>query len=141
MLADADGNSFISQRTPLNVNFEKDKIKLRVSLQNVPFWADVRTLEANDNNIAFHEAWAAAILSEAFSLKFGRQEIVYDDSRIFGNVGWAQQGRSHDALLVQFKLNTNNQLDIGLTLIEHNQSAFNSLYSRRVIKPALFSSK
>jgi hypothetical protein len=35
-------------------------------------------------------------LTEAFSMKLGRQEVIYDNSRIFGNVDWAQQGRSHD---------------------------------------------
>ena len=39
-------------------------------------------------------------LSESTSVKAGRQEIIYDDHRIFGNVDWAQQGRSHDAAIV-----------------------------------------
>ena len=100
----ADGASFVSQRTRLNFNFQQEKLKLGVSLQNVRVWGDISTLGADDKSTMLHEAWAQAILSENFSLKFGRQEIVYDDSRIFGNVGWAQQGRSHDALLAKFKL-------------------------------------
>ena len=36
-------------------------------------------------------------MNEKFAFKVGRQEINYDDARIFGNVDWAMQARSHDA--------------------------------------------
>ncbi len=125
----ADGTSFISQRTRLNFNFQHEKIKFGVTVQNVRVWGDVSTLAANDNAISFHQAWAEAILSDNFSLKFGRQEIVYDDSRIFGNVGWAQQARSHDAIIAKFKLTEKSKLDIGFALNADNQSGINNLYS------------
>ena len=124
-----DGASFVSQRTRLNFNFIQDKIKLGVSLQNVRVWGDVSTLSANDNATALHEAWAEAILSDNFSLKLGRQEIVYDDSRIFGNVGWAQQGRSHDAMIAKFKLSDKSKLDLGLALNADSQVGVDNLYS------------
>ena len=126
---DTDGANFVSQRTRLNFNFEQDKIRLGVTLQNVRVWGDVSTLASDDNATALHEAWAEAILSDKISLKLGRQEIVYDDHRIFGNVGWAQQARSHDAFLIKFKPNDKNRLDIGLALNADNQSLTDALYS------------
>ena len=63
----ADGANFVSQRTRLNFNFQQDKIKLGVSLQNVRVWGDVSTLGADDKNTMLHEAWAEAILSDNFS--------------------------------------------------------------------------
>ncbi len=126
---DTDGANFVSQRTRLNFNFEQDKIRLGVSLQNVRVWGDVSTLASDDNATALHEAWAEAILSDKISLKLGRQEIVYDDHRIFGNVGWAQQARSHDAFLFKYSPNANNRLDIGLALNADNQSLTDALYS------------
>ncbi len=125
----ADGASFVSQRTRLNLNFQQEKFKLGVSLQNVRVWGDVSTLGADDKSTMLHEAWAQAIISESFSLKFGRQEIVYDDSRIFGNVGWAQQGRSHDALLAKFKISDKSKLDLGFALNADSQSGVDYLYS------------
>ena len=125
----ADGASFVSQRTRLNFNFQQEKLKLGVSLQNVRVWGDISTLGADDKSTMLHEAWAQAILSETFSLKFGRQEIVYDDSRIFGNVGWAQQGRSHDALLAKFKLSDKSKLDLGFALNADGQAGVDNLYS------------
>ncbi len=125
----ANGSNFVSQRTRLNFNYGQEKIRLGVSLQNVRVWGDVSTLSSDDNAIALHEAWAEAILSNEVTLKFGRQEIVYDDHRIFGSVGWAQQARSHDAFLFKYTPNENNRLDIGLALNSDSQSNIDNLYS------------
>jgi hypothetical protein len=125
----ADGANFISQRSRLNFNFSQDKIKLGVSLQNVRVWGDISTLGADDNATMLHEAWAEALLSDNFSLKFGRQEIVYDDSRIFGNVGWAQQARSHDAMIAKFKTSEKSNLDVGFALNADSQAGVDNLYS------------
>jgi hypothetical protein len=76
----ADRTNFISHQ----------KIKLGASAQNVRVWGDIGTLSSDDRAIALHTAWAEAILSDKVSIVFGRQEIVYDDHRIFGNVGWMQ---------------------------------------------------
>lgn len=129
LLTDADGSNFISQRTRLNFNYKNEKLQMRVSLQNVRVWGDVGTLSASDNNNAIHEAWAAVKLNNKLSLKLGRQEIVYDDSRIFGNVGWAQQARSHDAFVFKYLADANNRLDVGFALNSDSQAGADLLYS------------
>jgi len=126
---DAKGANFISQRTRLNFNYKNDKLQMRVSLQNVRVWGDVSTLSASDSNNAIHEAWAAVKLSENLALKLGRQEIVYDDSRIFGNVGWAQQARSHDAFILKYAPNSTNRIDLGFALNADSQAGIDALYS------------
>ncbi len=124
-----EAGDFISQRTRINFDFKNSKMKFKVSLQNVRVWGDVSTLAADDKAIAFHEAWAEAILSEKWSMKFGRQEIIYDDSRIFGNVGWAQQARSHDAFLVKFTPNSDHRVDVGIAYNADSQAGIDALYS------------
>ncbi len=126
---DADGSNFVSQRTRLNFGYENNKLKLYVSMQNVRVWGDVSTLASDDNATALHEAWATVKLTDKVSVKLGRQEIVYDDHRIFGNVGWAQQARSHDAVIVKHLFNKNNKLDVGLALNADSQSGTDNLYS------------
>jgi hypothetical protein len=126
---DNEGTNFVSQRTRLNFGFKNEKLRLYVSMQNVRVWGDVSTLSSDDNATALHEAWAEAILNSKISFKLGRQEIVYDDHRIFGNVGWAQQARSHDAFLFKYKINDKNKLDVGFALNADNQSGVSSLYS------------
>jgi len=124
-----EANNFVSQRTRLNFDFKQDKLKFRVSLQNVRVWGDVSTLSADDNATALHEAWGEVVLSEKISLKLGRQEISYDDQRIFGSVGWAQQARSHDALIAKFTPNKKHRIDIGLAYNADSQAGIDAGYS------------
>jgi len=121
--------NFVSQRTRINFDFKKSKMKFKVSIQNVRVWGDVSTLASDDKAISFHEAWAEAIISKKFSMRLGRQEIIYDDSRIFGNVGWAQQARSHDAILFKITPNENHRVDVGIAYNADSQSGMDALYS------------
>ena len=124
-----EGSNFVSQRTRLNFGFKYEKLKLKIVMQNVRVWGDVGTLSSDDKASALHEAWAEAIINSKTSFKLGRQEISYDDQRIFGSVGWAQQARSHDAILFKYAPNANNKLDIGFALNSNSQSNIDNLYS------------
>lgn len=127
---DEDAASFVSQRTRLNLNYKSKKLNTFVTFQNVRVWGDVATLSVSDKNgIAIHEAWAQLLLSPNFSLKIGRQEISYDDHRIFGNVGWAQQARSHDALIATYQPNSKHRLDLGLAMNENAEILFETDYA------------
>lgn len=125
----ANGSNFVSQRTRINFGFKNEKLRLYVSMQNVRVWGDVSTLSSDDKGTALHEAWAEAILNTKISFRIGRQEIVYDDHRIFGNVGWAQQARSHDVFLFKYAPNNKNRLDVGFALNADSQSGIDNLYS------------
>ncbi len=125
-----DGANFVSQRTRLNFGYKHEKLQVYVAMQNVKNWGDVSTLATSDKNgIALHQAWAQYSLTKKVSLKMGRQEIVYDDSRIFGNVGWAQQARSHDAFLVKHQINKNNRFDVGFALNSDKEELNDVAYS------------
>lgn len=104
--------AFVEQRTRLNFGYKAEGYIFKVTVQNVHVWGSQPQLvntysKTNTDGSLFsvHEAWGQALLSENWSLKFGRQEIALDDHRIFGNVGWAQQARSHDAAILKFNKN------------------------------------
>ncbi len=126
---DANGSNFISQRTRINFKYKNEKIKLYISMQNVRVWGDVNTMTKTDNANAIQQAWTELTLNPKLFLKLGRQEIIYDDHRIFGNVEWAQQARSHDAFIIKYLPNKNNRLDIGLALNSDSESEIDNLYS------------
>ena len=108
-----------AQRTRLNAIYATDVVKTKLVLQDVRYWGNQPQLVANeDYATSIHEAWAEITLAENFSLKAGRQELVYDDHRIFGNVGWAHQARSHDLAL--FKIENEIKLHFG---IAHHENA------------------
>ena len=126
---DENAASFVSQRTRLNLNYKSEKLNAFVTFQNVRVWGDVATLSVSDKNgITIHQAWAQLLLNSKFSLKMGRQEISYDDHRIFGNVGWAQQARSHDALVATYQPNSKHRLDFGLAMNENAEILFDTEY-------------
>lgn len=105
---------FTSQRSRLMAGFNSTRLKVGFTVQDVRVWGqDVstinRTTTADLNGFMLHETWAEVLLSDTahltktFSLKIGRQEFVYDDSRLLGNLDWLQQGRHHDAALLKYE--------------------------------------
>ncbi|TLP80213.1 hypothetical protein ES765_09380 [Maribacter sp. ACAM166] len=119
---ETDPAAFVSQRTRLNLGYANEKLNFYLSLQDVRVWGDVPQLNIADNSgLSIHQAWGEILLNKDFSLKLGRQEILYDDHRIFGNVGWAQQARSHDAALIKFS-HEKFRFDLGVAF---NQDAEN----------------
>ena len=117
---------FISQRTRVHLNYsnETDKLAFFVNLQNTRVWGDVPQLNHKDaQGLNFHEAWLQLRVDQSHSFRIGRQDLVYDNSRIMGNVGWAQQARSHDAIVFRFRKKL-FRFDVGLA---HNNDAPGSL--------------
>jgi hypothetical protein len=132
-----DAAFFTSQRSRLTFNYKTNRVILQTSVQDVRVWGqDASTISnADGNKLGLHEAWAEIILAnkkdtsfkkssvDYFAVKLGRQELVYDDVRLLGNLDWLQQARRHDAVVFKL-LNKGLQLDAGFAF---NQStdAFN----------------
>jgi len=105
---------FISQRTRLNISHAQYRFKSNIVLQDVRVWGQDassihRTTSESYNGLMIHEAWGEISLVDTgkviknFYLKVGRQELIYDDSRLLGNLDWLQQARRHDAALLKFE--------------------------------------
>jgi len=99
-----DAAAFVDQRTRMNLNFMSQSYRVKVSLQDIRVWGSQPQLNTTDGLTSLHEGWGEVFFDTKYALKVGRQEIAYDDQRIFGSVGWAQQARSHDAAV--FKVNS-----------------------------------
>ncbi|MFC5409920.1 alginate export family protein [Larkinella bovis] len=112
---DSRPSVFTSQRTRLSVGYQWDRVTFNVAVQDVRVWGqDASTINAADGNrLMLHEAWAELVLINSadstlkfkpiqnVSLKLGRQELVYDDVRLLGNLDWLQQGRRFDVALLK----------------------------------------
>ncbi len=59
---------------------------------NYPVVADPATSEVNQSYLAYNMADT--------TVKLGRQEVIFDNARFIGNVGWRQNAQSFDALTV-----------------------------------------
>ncbi|WP_266363264.1 alginate export family protein [Tellurirhabdus rosea] len=107
---------FTSQRTRVTASYTGYRLKFGATLQDVRVWGqDASTINRvtnqDFNGLLMHEAWGEVSLLDTtvktreFALKVGRQELVYDDSRLLGNLDWLQQGRRHDMALLKYAAN------------------------------------
>jgi len=127
---DQDPAFFISQRARLKFQYGAKKFSFFIALQDVRTWGNTSQLNISDDFLSVHEAWGELIISEQFNLKVGRQELAYDDHRIFGNVDWAQQGRSHDLVMIRFEKNR-FKWHTGLAFNQDKQQLTTTYYSVR----------
>lgn len=124
-----EGTSQISQRSRLNFNYKQDQLTVKLTFQNTRTWGDVATTATKDaNGVAVFEAWAQYDLTKKWSARMGRQVLSYDNQRIMGEMDWAQQGQSHDALMVSFHPE-NHQLDMGLAYNSDNENLIQTPYT------------
>ncbi len=116
----------ISQRTRLNAGYQFENMKFGLSIQDVRLWGETPQLAASSNRMMLHQAWAEYGINTYFSVKLGRQELVYDDARIFGNVDWAQQARTHDLALLKYEKSF--KLHVGLAFNQQNDLLLTTNY-------------
>lgn len=109
---------FTSQRTRLNAGYKGYRMQFFTALQDVRVWGqdastNNRVTNQAQNGLMLHEAWGEISLldtnktksGKVLAVKIGRQELLYDDSRLLGNLDWLQQARRHDGVLVKFENN------------------------------------
>lgn len=126
--SDQDPAFFLSQRTRIKLHYGWEKLSFHISLQDVRTWGSTSQLNVSDGFFSVHEAWGAVQISQQFNLKVGRQELAYDDHRILGSVDWAQQGRSHDLVLLEFGKN-NFRWHTGLAYNQDKEQLSTTFYS------------
>jgi hypothetical protein len=129
MAPDDNAAFFISQRSRINLGLKTENYSVGFSLQDIRVWGEVPQLNRSDINSSVHEAWVdLKIFNQAF-LRAGRQEIIYDNSRIFGNVDWAQQGRSHDAAVLKWDLENDLYLHAGIAFNQESERVKETFYA------------
>jgi len=131
---------FTSQRTRLNAGYKGYRTQFFVAVQDVRVWGqdastNNRITNSSLNGLMLHEAWGEISLLDTnqtrlgkeFALKIGRQEFLYDDSRVLGNLDWLQQARRHDAALVKYGFN-GFMAHLGLAYNQNRELKTGTLY-------------
>ncbi len=127
---------FTSQRTRLIFGYKWDRLTFGASIQDVRVWGqDASSISNGDGNrLMLHEGWADIVLFnkadtsiktkglDFMSLKIGRQELIYDDQRLIGNLDWLQQARRFDMALLK-TVHKGWQIDLGYAF-NQNTDAF-----------------
>ncbi len=103
LLAKVSEDYKATHRARLKVSLQKGDWLLQIDPQHVLVWGSAPTTrELGTGTLDFHQAYAQGALSEEWRIRVGRQEIVFDDSRLLGNIDWLQQGQSFDGGRVMF---------------------------------------
>lgn len=135
---DEEAAFFVSQRSRLNFRYGMEEFTFFVSLQDVRVWGEVPQLNRSDVNSSIHEAWGELRLSPGVALRLGRQELVYDNARMLGNVDWAQQGRSHDLALLKWNTSDRSQFHAGFAFNQEGERRVSTYYSLNNYKTMQF---
>ncbi|MEL7001679.1 MAG: alginate export family protein [Bacteroidota bacterium] len=120
---DRNAAFFVEQRSRLFADYNSETFRIRVNVQDVRIWGSVNQIFKTDPTLTnIYEAWALYRINPNWSFKLGRMPLNYDNARFLGDLDWAAQGRSHDALLFSYVSDSSDfKIDIGAAF---NQSGF-----------------
>lgn len=92
-----------SHRARVTLTLRKGDWLLQLDPQHVLVWGSAPTTrELGTGTLDFHQAYAQGALSDEWRVRVGRQEVVFDDSRLLGNIDWLQQGQAFDGGRLMF---------------------------------------
>lgn len=120
-------------RAALKAKYTAETYTVFTSFQEVFAFGDRPQIStASNGNFRVQEAWVNLKLGKSSGIKLGRQPLSYDDQRILGGLGWAQQARTHDAAVYKYKKNKFS-LDLGGALNTTVDEVYNTsnLFSYR----------
>ena len=123
---DADMAAFVSQRSRLNMMYESKILNVFASVQEVRTWGGKGMFEV-EPGLGFHQAYAEIPFLNYFSLKIGRQELRYNNQRLFGINNWNQNGRTHDAAIFKF-MNDGWSVHLGTAFNQSRENIFGTYY-------------
>lgn len=134
-IKDTGVGAFINQRSRLNFDFKTKRFDLFASLQDARVWGQQDPREGQGTTssttasptttfpLYLFEMYAEPHFNDKWSVRIGRQRVIYDNQRLFAENDWRLPGNSHDALRLIYnnKVNLNTEL-----LFAFNQSAENN---------------
>lgn len=133
-------NYSTGQRTRLGIFHNSEFYEIGIQIQDVRYWGQDRSTIApftdpSIDGLMLHQAYLDIKLDSLFNFKsnfkIGRQEIIFDDVRLFGNLDWLHQARRHDIALLKLLPNDKNNLQIGYAFNQNgfkkNGSVFNGI--------------
>ena len=124
-----------AQRSRLIANYKDKSVATRLSLQDVRTWGEAAS-KTDISSINVFEAWAEVFFSNAISLRFGRQELSYDQNRLLGAANWNDVGASHD--LLQMRFHKNFDFQAGFAYNNDKSKNFESNYPVNNYKTLVF---
>lgn len=96
--APEDKSAFILDRERLVLDYQRDWLEAKTSVQHVGTWG-----HEGAAGTSVYEAWGKLTAKSGFFAQIGRLALRYDDERIVGSDDWVMAAMTHDALRVGYE--------------------------------------
>jgi len=95
---------FTNQRFRIGLNYVYDnRFVVQFTVQDLRVWGE-QNPRSTGATIQVFEGWVEPLFTNKFSVRIGRQRLIYDNQRLFAENDWRLSAAVHDA--VNFRLNT-----------------------------------
>jgi len=94
---------FTNQRFRIGLNYIYDnRFSVQFSVQDLRVWGqqDPRSTAAT---LQVFEGWIEPFITDKFSVRIGRQRLIYDNQRLFAENDWRLSAAVHDALNFRYQ--------------------------------------
>ena len=94
-----DTLSFVGSRIRLHMGYEvTPDVAIFFQIQDSRLFGSEASTASNERNLDLHQGYLQVKNLGIWTLTLGRQEMVFGDSRLVGNFGWSNIGRSFDGM-------------------------------------------
>lgn len=134
--------AFISQRTRLSFSYETEQLRLKFTPQDVRVWGDEQSsgstaVYGDDASLEMFEGFAELKIKNKNWLSVGRQQLIYDNQRLFAARNWNQRGIAYDAVVYKINL-TNWKIHIAGSWNSTGENLSDNFYNPARIKSLNF---
>ncbi|MBX9853251.1 MAG: alginate export family protein, partial [Cytophagaceae bacterium] len=88
---------FTSHRARLTLAYKREKFAAVFSIQEIRTWG-AQDPRSTAGTVQIFEAYAEPYITNNFSVRIGKQRIMYDNQRLFAQNDWRQNAGTHDAI-------------------------------------------
>jgi len=97
------GASFISQRTRLSFSYtNSNTFSSLVTIQDIRVWGQQDPRSVTPSTLQLFEGWVEPKFTPEFSVRIGRQKLIYDNQRLFADNNWRTGAASYDAVCFKY---------------------------------------
>ncbi len=94
----------VAQRSRLTFDYKTEKFSIKASIQDARIWGEDKW-KTDNMGVGLYEGYGIYNFTDELNIQVGRQEIAYDDVRLFCNGDWRTWGETHDAARLKYTKN------------------------------------
>lgn len=134
---DTSAAFFINQRTRLNFDFKTRRFDFWASLQDTRVWGQQDPREGQGTPtptdsttypLYLFEIYAEPHFNDKWSIRIGRQRIIYDNQRLFAENDWRLPANSHDAVRLIYNNKINFTTEFIAAYNQYGENNFTTNY-------------